>query len=138
MSQPRLNVLCYIGSLEAGGAERQVIEILKHLDRDKFVPHLSLAHRQGALLNDVPGDVPIDCCTPSGGSGKLTRWKRIRRLAQILRKRRIDVVYDRTYLATLDAAAACRLRPTPRLSAAVADPAVQFTMYARSPKWLWK
>ena len=36
----RLNVLCYIGSMEPGGAERQVVEILKHLDRSCFATML--------------------------------------------------------------------------------------------------
>lgn len=147
MSARRLRVLCYIGSLEPGGAERQVVEILKHLDRARFEPYLCLAHRRGALLAEVPADVPIDAFW-DGFAGtwraklchllRITRYVRLRWLAAALRRWRIDVIYDRTYLATLDAAGACRLRPTPRLSAAVADPAVQFRMYARRPHRLWR
>jgi glycosyltransferase involved in cell wall biosynthesis len=143
----RLNVLCYIGSMEPGGAERQVVEVLKHLDRSRFAPHLCLAHRRGALLEEVPPDVPIasfwDDFAGTWKSKlcqltKTTRYVRLRWLAGMLRQWNIDVIYDRTYLATLDAAGACRLRPTPRLSAAAADPAVQFAMYARWPKRLWR
>jgi glycosyltransferase involved in cell wall biosynthesis len=133
----KIRLLCYIGSLDAGGAERQVLTILRHLDRTRFEPMLLLARQQGALLGEVPDDVPVDSLDVAR-TGKLARWQRMRRFAQILHERQIDVVYDRTYLATLDAAGACWLRRTPRLSAAVADPAVQFAMYARFPKWLWR
>jgi glycosyltransferase involved in cell wall biosynthesis len=143
----RLNVLCYIGSMEPGGAERQVVEILKHLDRSRFAPHLCLAHRRGVLLEQVPPDVPIESFW-DGFAGtwksklcqltRTTRYVRLRWLAAMLRAWNIDVFYDRTYLATLDAAGACRFRPTPRLSAAVADPAVQFALYARWPRHLWR
>jgi len=135
----RLRLLCYIGSLDPGGAERQVVTLLKHIDRAAFEPILLLAHRQGALLADVPADVPVWCATPERAAWPgMSRWARIRQFARILAEQRIDVVYDRTYLATLDAAVACWLRPTPRVSAAVADPAVQFRMYAKRPRWLWR
>jgi len=144
---PRRNVLCYIGSMEPGGAERQVLEILKHLDRSRFAPHLCLAHRRGVLLNEIPVDVPVESFWDSFAGTlkskvcyltKTTRYLRLRWLAAKLRDWNIDVIYDRTYLATLDAAGACGMRPTPRLSAAVADPAVQLAMYARFPTLLWK
>lgn len=136
----RCRVLCYIGSLDAGGAERQMLTALQHLDRDKFQPFLLLAHRQGALLPEVPPDVPVFSATGEGGVVRLGlgRFQRWRRFARLLHEQQIDVVYDRTYLATLDAAIACRWRPTPRVSAAVADPHVQFEIYARRPHQLWK
>ena len=135
----RVRLLCYIGSLAPGGAERQVVQLLRHIDRTRFEPMLLLAHRQGSLLTEVPADVPVYEATPSrwwnfpGGR----RWGRILAFAHWLRVLQIDVVYDRTYLATLDAACACWLARVPRVSAAVADPAVQFRMYARRPRWLW-
>lgn len=135
----RLRLLCYLGSLDPGGAERQVVTLLRHIDRAAFEPILLLAHRQGTLLAEVPDDVPVLCATPDGTAWPgMSRWRRVKQMARILEEQRIDVVYDRTYLATLDAAVACWLRPTPRVSAAVADPAVQFRMYAKRPRWLWR
>lgn len=134
----RIRLLCYIGSLDAGGAERQMITLLKHIDRAAFEPLLLLAHRQGALLSEVPEDIPVLCATPEGQIWPgMSRWRRVQRLARILQEQRIDLVYDRTYLATLDTAMACWLRPTPRVSAAVADPAIQFRLYAKAPRGLW-
>lgn len=144
---PRTTVLFYIGSMEPGGAERQVLTILQHLDRSRFAPVLCLAHRRGVLLEQMPADVPIESFW-DGFAGtarsklchllKVTRYVRCRWLAKCLRRHRADVIYDRTYLATLDAAAAAFLRPTPRISAAVGDPRMQFEVYARFPRRLWR
>lgn len=142
----RLRVLFVIGSMHAGGAERQVIETLRHLDRERFEPFLYLAHRDGVLLSDVPSDVPIEAFwggtrPHSLGLKVLTvcrggMFARMWHLSQFLKRLRPDVVYDRTYLSTLDTAGACWWRGIPRVSAAVADPRVQFEMYAKRLRWL--
>jgi glycosyltransferase involved in cell wall biosynthesis len=136
----RLRVLFVIGTLGGGGAERQIVEILKHLDRDVFEPILYVASREGELLSEVPADVSIH----SFWDEFLASWQSVfhrilrtvpfvrwRNLAKILANERIDVVYDRTFLATLDAAVACWLRPTPRVSCCVGDPAPEFQIYSR-------
>lgn len=137
----RLRVLFVIGSMHAGGAERQVVETLRHLDRERFEPFLYLAHRDGALLPDVPADVPIESFWGSTRPHSLWvklltvcrggMFARMWHLSQFLKRLRPDVVYDRTYLSTLDTAGACWWRGIPRVSAAVADPRVQFEMYSQ-------
>ena len=113
-----LRVLFVIGTLGGGGAERQVVEILKQLDRSRFEPVLSLGSCSGELLSEVPADVPIHSFwedflkTWAFPFHRLTRTvpiARWRHLARLLESERIDIVYDRTFLATLDAAAACWL-----------------------------
>lgn len=134
----RLRVLFVIGTLSGGGAERQVIEILKHLDRTRFEPILYVGHRRGELLDEVPTDVPVH----SFWDGFLGTWRakwhwlartthlaRWNHLARLLDTERIDVVYDRTFLATIEAAEATARRPTPRLSACVADPETELALY---------
>ncbi len=129
-----------IGSMGGGGAERQVLEILKRIDRTRFEPLLYLAMKQGELLEEVPPDVPIFAYWDGSpvtwtrrilGSMKLTRLLRYLDLAKVLREQKIDVVYDRTYLATLDAAGGCWFRPTPRVSCCVADPGPELELYVR-------
>ncbi|MDP1797310.1 MAG: glycosyltransferase [Planctomycetaceae bacterium] len=137
----RLRVLFVIGSMHAGGAERQVVEMLRHLDRERFEPYLYLAHRDGALLAEVPSDVPVEAfwggTRPHSFGLKLLTvcrggiFARMWHLSQFLKRLRPDVVYDRTYLSTLDTAGACWWRDIPRVSAAVADPRIQFEMYAK-------
>lgn len=139
-SQHRLRILFVIGSMGGGGAERQVLEILKRLDRNRFEPFLYLAIKQGEFLPDVPSDVPIFAYwdgTPESLLGRILRWMKLTRLmryvhlARILRDQQIDVVYDRTYLATLDAAGGCWFRPTPRVSVCVADPGPDLRIHSR-------
>lgn len=129
-----------------GGAERQVVEMLKRIDRARFEPMLYLAMKQGELLPEVPADVPIFAFwdeAPESSSRKLlrklklTRFVRYWHLAHVLRQQNIDLVYDRTYLATLDAAGACLLRPTPRVSCCVVDPKPELELHARGSKRLW-
>lgn len=136
----RLRVMFYIGSMDAGGAERQVLEILRHLDRSRFEPVLGLATRQGALLAEVPGDVPIHAFQTEVRPLRfgLGRWLRWRFLAGLLRELKIDVVYDRTFLATLDTGPATWFRPTPRISTVVADPRIQMDLYFPRRQWLWR
>jgi glycosyltransferase involved in cell wall biosynthesis len=136
----RVRVLFVIGSMGGGGAERQVLEILKRLDRTRFEPSLYLAVKQGELLAEVPSDVLIfaywDGSRETGPMKflrqmKLTRLLRQLHLASVLRKQRINVIYDRTYIATLDAAAGCLFRPTPRISCCVADPGPELELHVR-------
>jgi alkylated DNA nucleotide flippase Atl1 len=50
----RIRVLFAIGSLAGGGSERQIVNILRHIDRSKFEPHLYLVNRTGEFLSQVP------------------------------------------------------------------------------------
>ena len=55
----RTRVLFAIGSLTGGGSERQVVQLLQHLDRNRFEPLLYLVYRSGELLDEVPQDVAV-------------------------------------------------------------------------------
>ncbi|MDB5346587.1 MAG: glycosyltransferase [Schlesneria sp.] len=144
----RLRVLFVIGTMSGGGAERQVIEILRLIDRSRFEPLLYLATRTGELLTSVPSDVPIFAFrddSPETWMQKLVRrcklspLARYLHLARVLRRERIDVIYDRTYHATLDAAGATWFRATPRISCCVVDPQPELEMHARRGRGLvWK
>lgn len=52
-------VLFIIPHLDVGGAERVLIQLLKHIDRGKFIPTLAVFNKRGAFLDKVPGDVEI-------------------------------------------------------------------------------
>jgi glycosyltransferase involved in cell wall biosynthesis len=136
----RLRVLFVIGTMGGGGAERQVIEILRLIDRSRFEPQLYLATRTGELLANVPADVPIHAFrdeSPETWTQKFVRrcklspLMRYLHLARVLRRERIDVIYDRTYRATLDSAGATWFRPTPRLSCCVVDPQPELELHAK-------
>jgi glycosyltransferase involved in cell wall biosynthesis len=81
-----LHILYIVPSLVAGGAERVVIEHLRRLPRDRFVPELAVFHPEGPLRAEVPADVPVhEMCA----RGLLVRRRRLR---EIVEARRIDVV----------------------------------------------
>lgn len=134
--------------MSGGGAERQVIEILRLIDRSKFEPLLYLATRTGELLSQVPSDVPVIAYSEGASESWLRRLARRCKfspllrywhLARVLRRERIDVIYDRTYHATLDAAGATWLRPTPRISCCVIDPQPELELHAgRRRQLVWK
>jgi glycosyltransferase involved in cell wall biosynthesis len=144
----RLRVLFVIGTMSGGGAERQVVEILRLIDRSRFEPLLYLATRTGELRTNVPIDVPIFAFrdeSPESWMQKIVRRcklspvARYLHLARVLRRERIDVIYDRTYRATLDAAGATWFRPTPRLSCCVVDPQPELELHAKGrSKLVWK
>lgn len=136
---PPLRILFVIGSMGGGGAERQVIETLKRLDRQRFCPILYLAHRQGELLGEVPGDVPVHSFWDDFAGTLRSRLHfvlgttdraRIGHLAQTIRRERVDLVFDHCYLATLDAAVAASQAGVPRISVCVGDPLAEVRQFA--------
>ena len=142
---PRIRVLFVIGTMGGGGAERQVIQILRLIDRNRFDPLLYLATREGELLGSVPTDVPVLAYRDQSPE---TFWRQLARslrfspllrylhLAGVLKRERIDVVYDRTYRATLDAAGATWFQPVPRISCCVVDPQPELELQAHGPSSL--
>ena len=123
----KIRVLFAMGTLSGGGSERQIIGILRHIDRSRFVPLLYLASRQGELLSEVPSDVPIFAFWDRHTYPRLNFPGRIHRLqardmARVIREQFVDIVYDRTFHMTLMSAAATQLARVPRISVVVADP----------------
>ena len=60
MSDSRKRVLFMIPTLTAGGAERVIVTILRHLDRTRFTPALAVVDtRDAVFLDEVPEDVEL-------------------------------------------------------------------------------
>lgn len=122
----RVRILCVIGSMGSGGSERQMIGLLTHLDRRRFAPMLYTILREGPLLAEVPDDVPV--FSFDGGDAIKWNWpgrihgRQVRHLANTIQQQQIDLVYDRTFHATLVAGPACRRTGTPHLCTIVANP----------------
>ncbi|MEO2013831.1 MAG: glycosyltransferase [Fuerstiella sp.] len=131
----RIKVVFSIGSMHGGGAERQLVSLLRHLDRTRFEPFLYLIYRSGPLLTEVPDDVPIDAFEsrntkhPTGFPGAMHR-RRVCDMSRFLREVRADVSYDRTFLMTLIAADAAQQVAVPNISAIVTDPMYGFRSVA--------
>jgi glycosyltransferase involved in cell wall biosynthesis len=84
----RKRVLFTLTDLDAGGAERVVLTLLRHLSRDQFDLHLALVRKRGRFLSDVPSDIPLyDLAAP-----------RVRRagpaIVSLAREIRPDVIFS--------------------------------------------
>lgn len=55
----RKKILFVIPSLAGGGAERVLLDILTHLNREKFTPHLALFEKKGEYLDQISKDVTV-------------------------------------------------------------------------------
>jgi glycosyltransferase involved in cell wall biosynthesis len=89
-------------TLDDGGADRVTLTLLQHLDRARFRPTLVLVRKKGALLPELPDDVPV----VELGAGRLaTSGAPLRRL---LRAERPDVLFSTASAANVLAVAAHR------------------------------
>ncbi len=122
-----IRVLFAIGSMGGGGAERQLIHILRHLDRQRFTPLLYLVHPEGELLSQIPSDVPVISFWDRhemprlNFPGRIHRWQ-VNDFENTIRQFHIDVVYDRTFFMTMITGPACWRCGTPRASVVVCEP----------------
>tara|TARA_R110002095_G_scaffold161291_1_gene139749 strand:+ start:1884 stop:3041 length:1158 start_codon:yes stop_codon:yes gene_type:complete len=125
-------VLFAIGSLGGGGAERALLDQLTKLNRTLFSPLLYLVSHSGALLTELPEDVPVFAFdlrnTPSrfNWPGRIHR-RLVADLARVIREQQVDLVFDHTFHMTLIAGPAAAQRKTPRISLIVCDPENDFT-----------
>jgi len=91
-----------IGQLTIGGAENQLVELVRGLDRNRFAPFVySLAESAGPVRERLAAaGVPVRVIGSVG-------LERARRLAQALRADRIELVHSWLFIANTYAWAAC-------------------------------
>jgi glycosyltransferase involved in cell wall biosynthesis len=63
-------VLYFVSSFEQGGAERQVAELVRHLPRDRFEPHLAVCNTRNDFAYDLGAASAIDLKSPAGPTAK--------------------------------------------------------------------
>ena len=76
-------ILFITSNLGGGGAERAVVNILNHLDRARFQPHLALYQKEGVFLQDLASDVPVYEIQPTDYGFLHRNWARIWVLRQL-------------------------------------------------------
>jgi glycosyltransferase involved in cell wall biosynthesis len=86
----RLRVIFFIPNLAGGGAERVLINLLKHLDRTQFDPHLVVSRSDGPHANSVPTDVLVT------ELASRNLWTVTPKLANAIRHLKPDVVVATT------------------------------------------
>lgn len=130
-TQSRIRILFAVGAMYGGGTERQIVGFLKHIDRARYEPMLYLIYRMGELLPEVPDDVPVFAFDNEPEKKRLwipglMHLRHVHNMAQVIRREKIDVVYDRTWHMSLVSGEAVRKTQTPRISVIVTDPVRDF------------
>lgn len=136
----RIRVVFSIGAMHGGGSERQMILLLRHLNRELFEPYLYLVYKSGPLLEQVASDVPVTSFDTRVTSSRiylpgLMHSRRVRDYAGFLREVKADVSYDRTFLMTLISAAGARKAGVPNVSTIVTNPETGFAPVAGRFQW---
>jgi len=83
-----LRVMFIITSMPVGGAERLLVDLIRRLDRDRFLPELCCMKQLGPLGEELAGEVPVHSRL------LVHKWdvRVLVRLTRLLRTRRIDAV----------------------------------------------
>lgn len=81
-------VLFFRPSLDQGGADRVTITVLRQLDRAHIAPSIALAKATGALIGEVPADVPVHDL----GAPRLAAS--LPALVRVVRATRPDVIFS--------------------------------------------
>jgi len=149
-------VLCCTGSLDGGGSERQLWQLATRIDPALFESQIYLLARRGPYLNRLPDTLRVhafdDMLTTAPRSNMLRsnmlrsnmltgfvpgriHHRQVAHLVSVLRRERIEVLYDRTFHMTLVTAAACRQVGIPRVSVIVSPPSRDFANAKERFKW---
>jgi len=85
------NILFYIGALEAGGAERVLLELLKYLNREKYNLTLVINRPEGYFFKKIPEHVEVIVRSDKRRS-YYDLYDRIFGLPNIINKEKTDLV----------------------------------------------
>ena len=113
MARRRPRVLHLITSFEAGGTERQAVELLKRLDREQYEVRLAALRNEGPFYKEIASLFPVVPefrLTSFYDRNAVTQLARLRRL---IMSERIDIVHAHGFYDSLFASMAGRLVGTP-------------------------
>jgi glycosyltransferase involved in cell wall biosynthesis len=103
-------ILYCIESIDRGGTETQLVELINRLDRDRFAPRLCTLRPSGTYLDEV------DCPVLELGVGRLVSpsgWQGVRRLGGYIEEHGVEIVQSFFQDPTLVAMPAARMGGAP-------------------------
>lgn len=86
------NVLFVIPALRGGGAERVLVLLLRHIDRERFYPKVVVFDSQNDYREDLPADIEIISFGKSGMQGMLGNLRLIRALSGLIKREKPDLL----------------------------------------------
>jgi glycosyltransferase involved in cell wall biosynthesis len=128
----RIRVLKFLAILAIGGSERQAVLLGQELDRTRFDVHLGCCARTADNIEAglTAQGVPITQYSIRNLYGVETLRQRVR-LAQYLRRERIDVVHSYNFYSNAFAIPAARLARVPVIIASIRDNGECWTPWQR-------
>ena len=100
--ESKLGVLFLTSTLGGGGAEKHLLRVVNHLDRDKFQLSLAVVKPSGEFESALSGDVKMYHLNRDGkGSTTIRMCQAIRPLRELIRELRPRVVFSVIDLANL-------------------------------------
>jgi glycosyltransferase involved in cell wall biosynthesis len=121
-------LLACSSTMDGGGSERQLWNLLRGIDREQWKLGLYLLYRQGPLLAQIPADVEIyDFWSRHQASRTILPGYYHRQqcldLANILRSNGYQVLYERLFHMAMIAGPACRRTGVKHVASIVSPPA---------------
>ncbi len=98
-----------ITSFEVGGTERQAVELLKRLNRERFDVRLAVLRLEGPLYQEIAALFPQVAQFPLGSFYGANATRQLLRLRALLKGERINLVHAHDFYAGVLGAAAARL-----------------------------
>jgi glycosyltransferase involved in cell wall biosynthesis len=97
-----ISILFLIDSLQNGGTEKQLFELINHLDRDRFIPYICTLKSSGKILTELDATIiELNFCS----FVNLSIYSVLKRLVSFIRNNDIDIVQtffqDPFFLAAL-------------------------------------
>jgi glycosyltransferase involved in cell wall biosynthesis len=90
VTERRIRILFAIPSLDKGGPDRVLFELLRALDRRRFAPSLMVSEPGGYYLARLPPDIPVGVL---GGATRLSRRYPVLRALRFVRRAAPDLVF---------------------------------------------
>jgi glycosyltransferase involved in cell wall biosynthesis len=102
-------VLHLITRFEIGGTERQAVELLKRLDRDRFDVRLAALYNEGPLYREIETLFPVVPEFPLTSFYNANAVKQLARLRRLMALEKIDILHAHDFYSSFIGTAAARL-----------------------------
>jgi glycosyltransferase involved in cell wall biosynthesis len=132
----KIALLEFLTDFRIGGTERQVVNLVRSLDRSRFDVHLACFRREGQFLQELGDGVASLTQYPLPSLHSLTAASQLLRLARHIRRSRIQIVHTFGFYPNLFGIAAARLARVPVLIASIRDTGDHLTpQQRRMQRW---
>jgi L-malate glycosyltransferase len=127
MENKKINIMFVIIAVSFGGAERQLVELLKGIDRERYNPCLVCFNEFTGFIDDIERlNIPIFYAMRKWRWDPFVIWK----LLRLIRKHHIDLIHTFMPLAGIYGAVAARLSGLPIVNSSIRD-TLQPTTYKK-------